>query len=160
MMEGIYKHYDTDGTCISLHDSCADKAVLNNGILSFYLYDGFWIGSEHELSNLDYTVRTSPARVDFHLLRGIEEDIVIYYIERDIFKRDIRKTMTLSEFVKRLNRGDFEFEFLYEFKCFDSYVVDGYLRSKKRPCRRECMIRGEFSKIVYYWNELCEERRW
>ncbi len=160
MMETMYKHCDTDGTNISLHDSCVDKIVLNNGILSFYFYDGFLVGSEHESSHLDYTVRTSPAKVDFHLLRETEYDIVIYYIERDIFKRDIRKSMDLFEFIKKVNRGDFEFEFLYEYQCSDSYILKGCLRSKKRPCYRECLIMGLFSKIEYFWNDLCEDRRW
>ena len=32
----MYKHYDKDGTAISLHDSRAEKATFENGVLTFY----------------------------------------------------------------------------------------------------------------------------
>ena len=85
-----YKHNDCDsyhGHKLTLHDCRAEKIIYNKGILSFYMSDGFWITPHHEASNLENTVRTDAARVDFKVDDILDASVDVYIRKRNIIKR-------------------------------------------------------------------------
>ena len=76
MFEATFKHSETDAChdkTLSLHDCVADKVCFSDNTLRFYLPDGFWVTPLHDDNNLNKTVRTDSAIVDFHI-DNIDDD--------------------------------------------------------------------------------------
>ena len=153
----MYKHYDKDGTAISLHDCRAEKATFENGVLTFcFLTDGFWIGSDHEANLTGEAVRTDASEVQFHLLYEDEEDdFDCYVFDKKSERKAVRKQWTISELVSAINSGKYRLEFLYRYVGgYKEKVFVCELCQKKKPYRRECQLWLSVQDVTYCWNEI------
>ncbi len=153
----MYKHYDKDGAAIGLHDSSAEKASFEKGVLTFYFpQDGFWVPSEHEANSTVEPVRTDASEVRFHLLyEDPEDDFKCYVFDKKSARKTVRKEWTVSELVTALNSGKYRLEFLYRYVGgYKEQVFTCELLSDKKPYHRECQLWLSVQDVTYCWNEL------
>ncbi len=149
----MYKHCEENDEHISLHDCHATNASYENGVLVFCFNDGIWIDTK------DKTVRTDEACVKFYLETGEEGDVYIYVFERKCNKI-IRKELQIVKLLDFINSKKYTLEFLYQYKGYNSMVIDCWFWSDKKPFHRECQIKLRVEKVEYCWNNLCEDRVW
>lgn len=154
----MYKHYDKDGAAISLHDSCAEKATFENGILTFYFpKDGFWVLSDHEANSTGEPVRTDASEVRFHLLYETDDESQCYVFDKKSEQKAVRKEWTISELVSALNSGKYKLDFLYRYVGgYKELVFTCELCQKKKPYRRECQLWLSVQDVTYCWNDIVE----
>lgn len=152
----FYTHIDTDDSALSLHDCHTDRVQFENGILSFYFPDGFWVTPSHRANNSDETVRTDSSQVDYH----IDDDVSIYVFRQNIFKKTIRTEWTLDELIHLVNNNTFGLEFLYQYKRYSEQLIKCLLHFDRAPYHYECQIEIPTSKVVYRWNSLFSEKTW
>ena len=153
----MYKHCDVSNEYISLHDCHATSILYENGVITFIFPDGIWVISEHPNNELDKTVRTDMAEVKLYLDSGSEDDITAYIFEEKL-KKTIREEWKLSKLMESINEKNCTLEFLYQYKGYNSMIIECCLWSNKKPYHRECELRLSFKEVKYCWNELCEER--
>lgn len=156
----MYKHYDTTDELISLHDCKAEKLSFENGILSFYLSDGFWVLSNHEENCFEKTVKTDAAQVQFHLVDEDKYDISIYVFTWKKFRKSIRKAWKLKKFIKAINNGSCKLEFLCQYKAYNARIIECWLWFDKKPYHKECELKITTDRVTYCWNQLREDRQW
>lgn len=162
-MRGIkrmYKHCDLDDCYISLHDCRAEKMSFDKGILSFTFSDGFWITQQHSLNRSENTVLTSSSQVDFTII-GEE----ICGIEISIFRKKrsgtvIREDWEPLNFINAVNAGDFEIEFITQYKSYQSFLFKCWVWFNKEPYHSECEIILHSGSVLYRWNDLRYDRCW
>lgn len=152
----VYTHTDTDDSVLSLHDCDANRIQFENGILSFYFPNGFWVTPSHHANNCGKTVRTDFSQVDYH----IDDDVSIYVFRKNIFGKIIRIEWTLEELVHLINNNTFSLEFLYQYKGYNEELLKCLLHFDKEPYHYECQIEIPTSKVLYRWNNLCYEKSW
>ena len=155
----MYKHCDTSDEYISLHDCHATSIVYDNGVITFIFPDGIWVTNECPSNELGKTVRTDKAEVKLYLDFGSEYDIPVYIFEEK-FKKTIRKEWELSKLMEHINNMNYTLEFLYQYKGYNSMIIECWLWSDKKPYHRECELKLSIKDVKYCWNELCEEREW
>lgn len=155
----MYKHCDNESTFISLHDCHATKVFFENGILRFVFQDGIWVSKEHSHNMTGKTVRTDVAEVEFFLEFGDESDITVYVFEKKL-NQTVRAEWELSRLIKSLNDKKYTLEFLYQYKGYNSMIIECWLWSDKKPYHRECELKLSLTDVKYYWNDLCKEREW
>ena len=151
----MYKHCEINDEHISLHDCHATNVTYEKGILTFCFDDGIWISS----NTLNKTVRTDKACVKFYLETGEECDVSIYVFEKKL-KRTIRKELPISKLLDFINDKKYTLEFLYQYKGYNSRVIDCWLWSEKKPFHKECQMKIRIEKVEYCWNNLREDRVW
>ncbi|MBQ6825895.1 MAG: hypothetical protein IKT38_02805 [Clostridia bacterium] len=152
----VYNHIDTDDTVLTLHDCIANKIQLENGILSFYFQNGFWITPLHYANNSSNVVRTDFSQVDYQ----INGKVYIYVFRKNIFRKIIRTEWTLEQLINFINNSNSSLEFLYQYKSQDEQLLKGYLRFDKAPYCYECELEIPACKIEYRWNNLCYDKIW
>lgn len=162
MFSKKFLHNDPDSyhdTKITLHDCIADKISYDNNVLTLNFPDGFWVVDSHEDSNLDVTVRTDSAQVDFEI--EPDEFMEIYL---DVFiKRKYRKTIVeywdLEKLMKAVNSGKYQLEFTYQYRTHFEQMWQCMLRYK--GCwYAECQLHIPYSTATYRWNKLREDKVW
>lgn len=154
----MYKHCNND-EYISLHDCHAAKILFENGVLTFVFDEGFWVTDKHPSNTTDKTVRTGVAEARFYLEFGDETDITVQVFEKR-FKQTVRKELELSELIEYVNSGKHTLEFLYQYKGYNSMIVECWLWSDKKPYHRECQLKILLKDAKYCWNDLREDREW
>lgn len=155
----MYKHYDSDDSNISLHDCRAEKIIFEDGILSFVFPDGFWITEKHPQNNSDTTVLTNSSQVDFQIVDGELDGIEIYLFKRNR-KKIVRDDWEPTKFINAVNAGDFQVEFITQYKGFQSYLFKCWVWFDKKPYHSECEIILNSEKALYCWNELRNDCAW
>ncbi len=163
MEEKEYLHVENDDKMLTLHDCFADRISFEDGILTFYFSDGFWISSNHPDNSFNNTVRTDASEVRFMLLDGDECDARIYVhslrVRRPMLKY-LRSEIRLYDFIRNVNSGKFRLEFLYLYKGYNSYFFECWLWQSKKPYHRECQLTIDASGVCYHWNKLRPECPW
>ena len=152
----MYKHCDVDNEYISLHDCHAIEILCKKGILTFVFQEGIFITEGHPKNTVGKTVRTDKAEVKFCLEAGDEKDITIYVFEEK-FKNTVRQEWELSKLIESVNNKKYRLEFLYQYKGYNSMIIECCLWSDKKPYCRECVLKLSVKSVKYYWNELSEE---
>ena len=76
------------------------------------------------------------------------------------FKKTIREEWKLSQLIEHINNQKCTLEFLYQYKGYNSRVIDCWFWSDKKPFHRECLIKLRIEKVEYCWNNLCGDREW
>lgn len=157
-----FLHCDNSEKNLTLHDCIAERAYFEDGKLVFEFDDGFWIGADHPENNLNKTVRTDFAKVEFILKNGegYEGGGFLYVFEDTLFKKNVRKDWTLEKLVDSINQGKCKIEFLYQYKDEEIRIVECALCYDKRPYYQECWMRLFASDVNYLWNNLMEDRVW
>lgn len=72
----------------------------------------------------------------------------------------IRKEWCMSKLLECINTKKFALEFLYQYKGYNSRVIDCWLWSNTPPFHRESQMKLRIEKVEYCWNDLCEDREW
>lgn len=154
----MYKHYDKDGAAISLHDSCAEKATFENGVLTFYFPGGFRICPNHEANSTGESEWTDASEVRFHLLyEDAADDFNCYVFDKKSERKAVRKEWTFSELVSALNSGRYKLDFLYRYEGGYKELIFGCeICQEKKPYRRECQLWLSVRDVTYCWNKLFE----
>lgn len=155
----MYKCCDSDDDYISLHDCHATKIIYENGIVTFVFDDGIWIAQGHSSNMTDKTLRTDVAEAKFYLESGDECDITSYVFENKLGKT-VREEWKLSELIECINSEKYTLEFLYQYKGYNSRIIECWLWSDKKPYHRECELKLSLKAVKYQWNDLCEDREW
>lgn len=153
----MYKHCYISDEYISLHDCHATRVLYENGVITFVFPNGIWVAKENPGNKLCKTVRTDMAEVKFSLDSGSEDDINVYVFEEK-FKRTVREEWKLSKLMEHINDRNCTLEFLYQYKGYNSMIIECWLWSNKKPYHRECELKLLTKDVKYCWNELCEER--
>ncbi|MBQ9767103.1 MAG: hypothetical protein IJW37_03260 [Lachnospiraceae bacterium] len=156
----MYQHYDKDGMAVSLHDCYAEKAAFENGVLTFYFPDGFWIGADHKENSTGTTVRTDASEVRFQLEFGEAEDATVYVFMEGKPGEAIRKEWKLSKLLEGINSGTYRLEFLYQYRGYLQQNIDCWLWSEKKTYHMECELRLRVKDVTYCWNRVVENRTW
>lgn len=155
----MYKHCDVSDEYISLHDSHAESILYQDGVITFVFPDGIWVTNEHSSNKSGKVVRTDKAEVRFYLESDDEDDIQVYVFEQK-FKKTFREEWELSKLMDHVNNKKGTLEFLYQYKGYNSMIIECYLWSHKKPYNRECELKLRIKGVNYCWNNLCENRVW
>lgn len=161
MLDTSYIHNDPDhyhDEKLTLHDCIAEKVVYKDGVLRFFVPDGFWITPNHEASDLNKTVRTDASQVDF-CIDGID-DVAIHVYTRTLFKKTKVEFWDAKKLIDAVNSGKCSVEFLYQYRCFFEQMWSCELHFNKKPYFRECQIYIPQAKATYRWNNLLPDREW
>ena len=153
-------HRDTDESLVSLHDCRADRAALEDGVLSFFFPDGFWVTSKHPDNPTENTVRTGPARVDFVLRDSGGDDAAVEVFTRLRWPHALRTAWELPRLLGVINERGWELEFLYQYPGGWDRVIECWLWFDRRPWHRECRLKLDVKQAFYCWNELREDAVW
>ena len=145
---------------LTLHDCRAARAELNDGVLSFWFDEGFWITASHPENPTGKTVRTGPARVDYVLREQSGDDVSVDVFTRLRWPHALRTAWELPRLLEKLNRDGWELEFLYQYPGGWDRVVECWLWFPKRPYHKECRLKVDAVEVIYRWNELQPEREW
>lgn len=158
-----YKHNDCDayhGQKLTLHDCVAEKITYENGILSFWLSDGFWITPSHEASDLENVIKTDAARVDFKVDDIDDVSVDVFTRKRSIIKRTIVEYWDAQELIEAVNNGKCIIEFVYQYRTYFEQMWYCAIRSSKKPYYRDCYLHIPNTEAVYRWNELRPDHTW
>lgn len=156
----MYRYCETDDSFITLHDCKAERLAFNNGILSFFFSDGFWILENHPKNNLKKTVKTDKAQVDFQITDEEIDGISIYIFKKSRRNKIIREEWEADNFIKAVNDGSFKIEFITQYKGFQSVLFKCWVWFNVKPYHMECEIILNTNKIEYMWNNLRKDRVW
>ena len=157
----MYKNYDSDDTCVLLHDCYADKIELNDNVITVYFDNGFCLIFNHKNNNLNYTVRTDSSKTEFFIDREYFETIKIYVFKKNLFGSVIRKELELDKLINLVNSEKYNLEFIYQYKGDNRLTIfECWIHSNNRRYPIECHIYLPIEKIVYCWNNLCENAKW
>lgn len=155
----MYKHCDFDDSYISLHDCRAEKMKFENDILSFVFPDGFWITEKHSQNKSDTAVLTDSSQVDFQIIDEEMDGIEIYVFKRNR-KTIVREDWEPVNFINAVNAGDFQLEFITQYKGYQSYLFKCCVWFDVKPYSSECEIILHSENAWYRWNELRYDCAW
>jgi len=155
----MYKHQDTNESWVGLHDCSANHAKFRDGMLSFVFPKGIWIMESHEANDTGNVVRSGEAKVRYRLLYP-DDDVTVYVYKEKGANKTIRKEWTLKKLIQKMDDGECELEFLYQYKCGYGIIVLCVIHSKNKPYFRECELRMLVSDVTYLWNDICPEATW
>lgn len=144
----------TEKESVGLHDCRANRMSLQEGILSFYFPDGFYIGrNDSDGRKIFYT---DESQVEFPLLYSDEAGITIYVFTEEN-EKTIREEYTAENFMKLINEKLYSLEFLYSYIGFQTFKFDCWLWFDEEPYHKECELIISTEKVLYYWNNMYEE---
>ena len=127
--------------------------------MTFVFQDGIWIIQGHPSNIADKTLCTDMAQVEFFLESGDESDITLYVFEEQS-KETIRKEWELAKLIEGVNSKGYTLEFLYQYKGYNSMIIECWLWSDKKPYHRECELKLSIKGVKYCWNDLREDKEW
>jgi len=153
----MYQHCDKDDTVISLHDCRAEKVSFENGDLTFYFPDGFWVLPSNEENHTEDCIKTDASEASFHLMLD-EDDVSIYVYTQKKHGKAIRRKWEVSKLIKEINSGKYQLEFLYQYTAYLQRVVACWLWFDKKPYNKECELWIELTGVTYKWNRLRLDR--
>ena len=61
---------------------------------------------------------------------------------------------------KNINNKNCAHEFLYQYKGYNSMIIECWIWSNKKPYHRECELKLSIKDVNYCCNELCKESEW
>ncbi|MBR6766423.1 MAG: hypothetical protein IKM02_00565 [Clostridia bacterium] len=128
-------------------------------MLHFSFPKGIWILDSHEANDTGKVVKSDAAKVRYELLYP-EDDVTVYVYKTKTADKSIRKEWKLKKLMQKINDGECELEFLYQYKCGNGRIILCALHSPEKPYYRECELRMLVSDVTYLWNDLCPESEW
>ncbi len=157
-----WRHNETVGKDIILHDCKVSGARLEEGVLSLDFDEGFWISPLHPESELDTLVRTDGSKMDIYLNEDPHCQILVYVFERR-FGKTVRKELPIEKLINDVSAGKARIEFLYQYADWNDEgkrIFDCIIMQDKKPFWRECLIKVYAKEIVYRWNKIEREKVW
>ena len=112
----------------------------------------------------DRPLKTGPSQLRFI---GLGTDSVIasvdLYKTTRLFQKPIlckRIQPEVTDFLKLINDGKHELEFLYEYHNSISALFKCWIWKKNYGMEAECQLELTAKSIEYCWNEICQKREW
>lgn len=155
----MYKHQETNEALFTLHDCRANRIKYKDGMISFYFPDGIWVLNGHEANDTDNTVRTDAAKVRYELAYP-DDDAEVYVYKTKSADKAIRKEWKLKKLMQKVNDGECELEFLYQYTNGVGRIIECELRTNEKPYRRECNLKLLTKEVTYLWNDLRPDATW
>ena len=124
------------------------------------LMTDFWISSDDERNPLKNTVRTDKSEVQ--IVHFDVSDIYIFK-EHRIFRRLVstnRVSLSVEQLMANINCGKWELEFINEYHSDRDVLYQCWIWMNHASFHIECQITLDCDKIVYHWNNLCENKPW
>ena len=145
-----YALSDTDKDKFSLHDCRAKKVVLDGNLLTFVFPDGIFF-EEYG----DDWPNTGPAELAYATEGGVS-----VYLFEDMDGYEIRTAYTIEQLADKVNSGEWELEFAYQYDGFHEVFHTGWIWQEHEPWSRECQLFiGIKQDAVYRWNPPAAERK-
>ena len=148
---------------IILHD-CIIKGIRieNQNIIFEFDEFGFWISKNHKDNPFDEILRTGLSElklinVDFDFF-SVYTDSKLPLVKGTLTR--IKKNITLDEFIFKLNKGEWKFEFVDEYYAYKSAMFCGYIKQNKKNYSTYAQIEARYDSSEYFWNEIYRERTW
>ena len=158
----IFKHNDADDShdkVLTLHDCIAEKVSYTDGVLRFFLPDGFWITPTHKGNDLGKVVKTDSAVVDFRIANI--DDIVVRVFTRNRFTRRTKvEIWEMRDLMESVNSGEYKIEFIYQYRTYFEQMWQCAIHSRKKLYYRECQLHLPDTEAVFRWNELRPDHEW
>lgn len=155
----MYKHQETDEALFSLHDCVANRIKFKDGMISFYFPEGIWITKEHADNDTGNTVRSDAAKVRFELFYP-DDDAEVYVYKPKGPDKAIRKEWKLKKLIQRVNDGEYQLEFLYQYSNGIGRFIECELKTKEKPYHWECNIKMLVKEATYLWNDIRPDATW
>ena len=164
MVYESFKHVDPDAfhdNEITLHDCTADKISFENGVLLFYLPDGFWVTPHHKDNTFGKIVRTDASVVSF-CVEDINDIIVRVFTKNTWCRRQKARVeyLHMNELIDAVNSGKRTLEFITQYRSYNEQMWHCVIHSKKKPYYAECQIHLPETDATFLWNELRPDRAW
>lgn len=149
---------------ISLHDCRTEDIQVDGGDLIINFPDGFWITPPSEHINHNRPLKTGASQLCIHGF-GIDSviDSVVLFKTTYLFRKPIlcrRIQIDPAAFLKLVNNGKHELEFLWEFHRPGKGLYQCWLWRKNRGMEAECQFEITAKSIEYRWNEILPDRQW
>ena len=141
-----YERSSTDKERFSLHDCRATSAERIGERLIFRFPDGIFCA--------DYSKdwpNTGKAEVEFVIdpQRGVCLDLF-----EDSEGKTVRRQYTLEQLTEKINRGEWELEFLYRYDGYEEVLYLGYIWTTDASGTYECELWiGTKENTVFRWDE-------
>lgn len=161
----MWNYMETDAyDSISLHDCRTEDIHMDGNDLIINFPDGFWITPVSEHIDHDRPLKTGPAQVRIYGF-DIEEVIQRVYLFKTtwLFRKPLfccRNDMEPEAFLKLVNDGKHELEFLWEFHRPGNGLYQCWLWKKDHGMEAECQLEITAKRIEYCWNEVLPDREW
>ena len=161
----MWNYIETDAyNSISLHDCRTDDIQIDGDDLIINFPDGFWITPVSEHIDHDWPLKTGPSQLCIHGLvsDGVIDSVDLFKTTR-LFRKPIlcrRISIAPEDFLKRINDGKHELEFLCEFHQFPKSLYQCWLWKKNHGMEAECQFEIIAKSIEYRWNEILPNRQW
>lgn len=156
----MYQYCDSDDRYITLHDCKAEKMGFENNVLSFIFPDGFWVLPQHPQNQGNDTLRTNTSQVDFEIIDKEIDGISIYVFTKVRNGTVVREEWELNNFITAVNTGNFQVEFLTQYKSFQSLLFQCWVWFPQSPYHAECEIILHTARAAYRWDYLRYDRVW
>ena len=161
----MWNYIETDAfDSISLHDCRTDDIKIEGDDLIINFSDGFWILPVSEHIGHDRPLKTGPSQVCMYGfgIDGVIDTVDLfkttYLFRKRILCRRIR--MEPAAFLKLVNDGKHELEFLWEFHRAGKGLYQCWLWQKDRRMEAECQFEVTVKGLEYRWNEILPDREW
>lgn len=149
---------------ISLHDCRTDDIRIEGNDLVINFPDGFWITAFSKHIDTANPLKTGPSQIRF-IDVNIEPLIDSIYLYKDVklFGKTLfskRILLEMNSFLKLINDGKHELEFLYEFHNPLSNLYQCWVWKRNHGMVAECQLELTSKSIAYCWNEIHKDREW
>lgn len=161
----MWKYIETDAyESISLHDCRTDDIQVDGDDLIINFPDGFWITPVSEHINHHTPLKTGPSQLRFYgfYSDGVIDNVDLFKTTR-LFRKPVlcrRIRMESKDFLRLVNNGSHELEFLYEFHRPGKGLYQCWLWKKNHGMVAECQFEITAKNIEYRWNEILPDREW
>ena len=148
---------------IILHDCKITKISKENNDLIFEFNDkGFWIGKDNKHNPYNKILRTGKSMIRFVEYEQEFTDNYIFKEYRLMGKTILTKRLEVSfdYIISQINAGKWQFEFIDEFYGWRKAEFDGYIWLNKKPYCMEAQLQLNFKEMLYFWDEIYEDRTW
>jgi len=134
---------------ISLHDCHITSIVEKDNNIELYFADGYWLSEANNQNPYKKILRTDASCLT--LLNANCEDIFFGGTK-----------LSWDKFCSNITSGQWSFECITECYAGNKSVYSGWIWTEEgfyQP-NPECNIWFTFQKLVYNWNNICEDRQW
>ena len=161
----MWNYTETDAyNSISLHDCRTEDVRMDGNDLIINFPDGFWITPVSVHIDHHTALKTGPSQLRIYGF-DIEEVIHSVHLFKTVrlFRKPLfcrRINMEAEAFLKLVNDGKHELEFLWEFHRPGNGLYQCWLWKKNRGMEAECQFEITAKSIEYRWNEILPDREW
>lgn len=157
----MWKHRENNSDkIISLHDCRATRMIVESDSLFLEYEDGFWCLPTNKNNSSDNAFRTDLSQIE---ISKFEIQNIYLFNEKRLFGRLIstkRIDISLEMLTQKINSGQWQLEFLYEYHGFNEVLYHCWIWMNKKPYHKECQITIMYNDIKYLWNNICEDKPW